>query len=179
MEPLEKYVTENRHLFDDAEPDPGHFKRFEARLAREERKSYLRSSRPVMMRIAASLVLLLALSFVLTYVARQNFFGLFPQKQSASGLSAEVRDALSYYDGRVQDRMIEIRNMEKSCPGAKNLSARAQNQLNALNLETDDLKNTLKNNPDNEKVIAALIRNQQMKETILDNMISKGCNNNH
>jgi hypothetical protein len=93
-------------------------------------------------------------------------------------LPAEVKDALSYYDGQVNERMTRIRNLEKSCPAAKEISSKAEKQLNELDNASNDLKNTLKENPQNEKVIAALIRNQQMKETMLDNMIRNGCSNN-
>ncbi len=178
MDPLEKFITQNRNLFDDAEPDPGHFKRFEARLRSEERKTYFISSRPVMLRIAASLAVLIAFAFLFAWSARQNYFGFFPSRPSTGQIPEEVRDALSYYDGRVNERLTRIISLEKKCPAGKDISDKARDQIQALDAESNDLKNTLKDNPQNERVIAALIQNQQMKESILDEMIRKGCTNN-
>ena len=35
MDKLDKFISENARLFDDSEPDKGHFKRFTERLDRE------------------------------------------------------------------------------------------------------------------------------------------------
>jgi hypothetical protein len=178
MDPLEKFILENHDSFDTAEPAAGHFGRFQQKIGMEERSYGFFTRRSVMMRIAASLMILLAFSFFLTYVAKDHRLSLPGHEKAYSGLPVEVREAISYYDNRAESRIAEIRNMEKACPGASHLTAKAEDQVKALDEDVPNLEKTLRENPDNEKVKAALIQNRQMKEQILDNMIQKGCPNN-
>jgi len=178
MDALEKFMLENRDAFDDAEPSAGHFIRFERKLGALGSTSATLWNRSVMLRIAASLLILVSVALVFAYVTKDRLFRASGQESSLAGLPVEVREAILYYDGRVQDRILKIQGLEKSCPGAQNLTAMAETQLQTLDADSHELRQTLSRNPKNEKVLAALIQNEQMKEKILDNMIQKGCPGN-
>ena len=61
MDKLEKYVAENRNLFDDSEPSEGHLDKFREKLESQPVAS-LGMNRSLLLKVAAGLLILLTVS---------------------------------------------------------------------------------------------------------------------
>ena len=173
MDALEKLINKERELFDDAEPGEGHFERFISRLEKEPAKKRLTINRPFILKLAA-IFLLFMTSTILIMDFRSNHSGnLFGNPSKNSAFSPELDDAMRYYDGRTSERMGEFKKL--ACCGEEQSRLRnmIQLEMNALDESTIELRRSLSENPGNERVQAALIKNQQMKEYILDNVIER------
>ena len=171
MRKLEEYVRENRDLFDDMEPDDGHFARFSEKLEAEPGKERFTIRRSSMMRVAAIILLFITVSVFMFDFALNKWRNDSPGRGSA--LNSELDDALQYYDSRTSDRLVEFRKL--ACCGEQQvrLNNMVNGELNALDANSAELKKSLSANPENEMIQAALIKNHQMKETVVENMIQQ------
>ncbi len=169
MEPLEKYFKENRHAFDDQEPNEGHFERFMGKMDADQGNKRFLPSRNSLLRIAAVVLLFITAGvFVIDFAlnkARSTETG------NGASLNPELRDALQYYETRTSDRLVEFRKL--ACCGEQQvrLNSLVTGELNVLEANSKELKQELSKDPENEMVQAALIKNHQMKEQVVENMI--------
>ena len=94
-------------------------------------------------------------------------------KNTGNILNTELQDALHYYDMKTSDRLIEFRKL--ACCGEQKtrLDAIVTGELDALDANSTELRHSLSEHPDNELIQVALIKNQQMKEQVVENMIRK------
>jgi hypothetical protein len=172
MDKLEKYISDFREEFDEVEPPIGHFSRFEEKLSGQPgvRKRFM--NRPMIMKIAAGLLILLTFTMFLADYSRIRSAGR-SALGSGDGLSSEVREAVDYYDNSATSRMASIHKLACCGQDVKKIYDGAQDEINALDASTNELKSSLEHNPNDERIQAALIQNQQMKEKVLDNLIDQ------
>ena len=174
MSELRRFFTDHRNEFDDAEPAHGHFERFEARLKQASGKSFPRIGNRLIYRIAASLLLLLTLSGVLYELKTNSLHSDLGTGYRRAELPAEISEAILYYDGLALKQLLEIETIAGTNERARDLSQSARKEINALDENTAMLKLAFLESPGNERILAALVQNQQMKEkitsTILDQM---------
>ena len=90
---------------------------------------------------------------------------------SARELPADLQEAVSYYDDASANHLSKIRKLACCGQDSKSLYSMASGELDALDANARELKKACENNPGDERVQSALIRNQQMKETVMNNMI--------
>jgi hypothetical protein len=173
MDKLDKFITGNAELFDDSEPDQGHFERFSEKLEQESGLVMVRSGRNLMLKIAAVIIVLITATVLLFDLGVKRFSKSIETYNAQTGLSDEMQNAMSYYDGLTLNRLGEFKKL--ACCGKEKtqLNSLVSAELNALDANIAELKLALAGNPDNERVQAALIQNQQMKNHVLDNMISQ------
>ena len=173
MDKLDKFISENARLFDDSEPDHGHFQRFSEKLDQEYDVERNRFSRNLMLRIAAGILILITASVLVFDLGVNRLSKSIGMNNAASGLNDEMQNAMVYYDGLTTNRMGEFNKL--ACCGEEQiqLNSIVSSELNDLDANIAELKKALSANPDNERVQAALIQNQQMKNQVLDNMISQ------
>lgn len=171
MEPLEKLITANRTSFDDAEPAAGHFERFESKMMAQHEVKQLHRQPFSLLRIAAIILLFLTTTLFVFDIAGNKLRNNAASASDESFLDTEMQNALQYYDTRTSDKMIEFKRL--ACCGEQQirLTDMMEGELNALDANSQELKEELSKNPNNEEVQAALIRNHQMKEEVVDNVI--------
>ena len=170
MDRLEKLINENREFFDSQEPEIGHFARFEQKLEQNispEKKSL---SRGMVLRIAATIVLLLTVSI---FLFDFSHIRLDKENMTPSGFTGELQEAINYYGISAEDQLGQFNKLACCGQDSKKLQSIAATELDALDESTRELEQVLRKNPDDDRVHSAVIRNQQMKETILKNMIQK------
>ena len=171
MQRLEKYMDDHREEFDTSEPEPGHFRRFEDRLAQQRTTELTVHNRSLLLRIAALVLILVCVSVFIFDLAtseiRQRFAGL---KQGME-LPQEIRDAEQYYDNQTRTQMAAIGKLAESHKDAGALSASALKEIQNLYNMTNELKESLAKTPGNERILDAIIQNQRMKETMLNTII--------
>jgi len=173
MDRLEKFIKENEAVFNDSEPAEGHFKRFSKKLERESKVVLIRSRKNLMLRIAAAILLLITGSAILfnLFLNRLDLTAFTTSEDP--GISVEMQNALQYYDGQTDSRLKEFNRL--ACCGEEqiHLNKLVSSELNAIDANIEELKQGLINDPQNERIQAAIVQNQKMKSQVLDNMIEQ------
>lgn len=172
MEKLEQYIRDNREFFDDEEPASGHISRFEERLAQEMKVVPITRHRR-WMRVAVTVVVLVTAGTIGFDMLSKNVFKSSDEYASVT-FSSDTREALDYYSKLTDERMTEINKIATTCPQGNQLKSQAEKESATFDANSRELTDALKENPGNQRVEAALIRNQQMKEAALNNLILQG-----
>jgi hypothetical protein len=173
MDKLDKFISENRELFNESEPDHGHFKRFSEKLDHESGTRTFRIKRALMLKIAAGILVFITATVLVFDLGVKHLRNSFETYNAGTGLTDETENAMNYYDGLTKNRLGEFNKL--ACCGEEkvHLNSLVSSELNNLDANIAELKQVLRNNPDNERIQAALIQNQQMKNQVLDNMINQ------
>jgi hypothetical protein len=178
MDNLEKYFKENRNLFDDAEPSDGHFARFEAKLQMMDQQQERRISRVNWIRVAAIAVILLATGLISYEFVSGRFKGGNDNEFASLNVPDDVREAYQYYDQSSARKMNEISKISQSCPEGAKLLDKANREISLFDANSVELVRAIRENPGDERIQAAFIQNQKMKEATLSNLVLEG-NMNH
>jgi len=173
MAKLEKYIRDHQGEFDSAEPAPGHFERFETRLQQQRDHISPGMGRFAMLQAAALILILIALGVFVFELATKGIMDRLNNRSSGTELPQDVKDAVQYYDFQVARQLDQIHTLASDANEAQLLSMNAEKEMKNLENSAHELKKCLSENPNNERVLAALIQNQQMKEGIMNNIIQQ------
>ncbi|MCK5135051.1 MAG: hypothetical protein KAR19_04625 [Bacteroidales bacterium] len=159
MVDLEKHIKEQRLLFDTDKPRDGHEERFMQKL---DWQPVRRINFRHVLQVAASVAIILTSAFVLI---KQNKSG---SKTAQREIPAAVLEADNYFATQVNARYDQIQdfNFESSEEKAVLLD-----ELKDLDAYHQQLMSDLKANPDDGRVINALIRQYQIKLEVMDQII--------
>jgi hypothetical protein len=173
MDKLDKFIIENAGFFNDSEPEHGHFKRFGEKLDQDSGVDKFRINRSLMLKIAAAILILITATVLVFDLGLKRISKSFEKYNAGTVLTSEMQDAMSYYDGLTKNRLGEFNKL--ACCGEEqvHLNSLVSSELTDLDANIAELKQALQKNPDNERLQAALIQNQQMKNQVLDNMINQ------
>ena len=172
MSELEKFIRDHHDEFDTFEPDQGHFQRFEERMNDlEQVVPFQRVNHTNFLKVAAIILVLISVSVAVFDLATRGIRDrIFAQKPDQE-LPSEIREAIQYYGNRADLKMADLNRLAASQSDGGKLSAAALRELSDLDASTNELKKALGDNPGNERILDAMIRNQQMKEVIIGTMI--------
>jgi hypothetical protein len=173
MEDLERFVNENLELFNDAEPGADHFEKFRNRLEQEESAGSKMKRSGMMLKIAAVILIIITIG---AFIFDRSIHGLrnmlIPQTATVI-FPADINDAMQYYSHQASQGMNEINQLAGSGEEARHLRDMTLNDLRSLDANTAELTRAYRQNPDDDRITSAIIRNQQMKETIINNVIQQ------
>jgi hypothetical protein len=173
MDKLEKFITENRESFDDAEPLAGHFSRFEEKLDHQHDHSGFSIDKYFFLKIAAGLLIFLTVSvYIFDFAANRISKTLSGESRSAI-VPAEMQDAINYYDDASSDKLRQIDKLACCGQDTRKVYSMASNEMKTLNANSAELQKVLSENPGNERIQAAIIQNHQMKEKIMDQVVNQ------
>ncbi|MCX6268829.1 MAG: hypothetical protein NTW16_16005 [Bacteroidetes bacterium] len=173
MTNLEKYVKNHLEEFNSHEPDQGHFKRFEDRLNEQsELKSQVHSSFWGL-KIAALILVMISVSVFVFDLATREVRERFSAEKEGAELPLEIREAVQYYDNQSVTQIATLNRLAANHADAGALGTSVLKEIQSLDHATEELKNSLHENPGNERILDAIIRNQQMKETMLNTIITQ------
>jgi len=179
MSDLEKNINNNRSSYDSDEPADGHFKRFESRLSRLHVENTSDNPKVIQfigkqwLKIAAAVVILFGFGFVFFNV------GLFENKEVLSAqeteiiLSPELTEVEIYYSSLANDRFNLIDQLVPDSMEGSKIKDMVDMELSELNENYGELLEEYKNNPDDDRIIDAIINNYRIQAEILDNIILK------
>jgi len=173
MNDLEKYIRNHRAEFDDAEPDPGHFRRFEERVHLRGVKSINPFNRPFLLKIAALILLLITVSVLVFDLTTRGILNRWNNAQASVEFPQEVKEVIMYYDNQATQQLLEISRLAGSTEEAKKLTTQAMKDVSTLDDNTGELKRAFSENTNQERILTAIIQNQQMKENILTTVITQ------
>lgn len=172
MTDLEKFMVDHRDEFDAYEPAQGHFERFGQRLASKPVvEPALRQ--PVMLKIAAIILLMITVSVFVFDLAGRAISDRFASGRQGGELPLEIRQAVQYYDNQTDTQLAALHKLAALQHEPGGISEAAVKEIRDLDAATAELKKLLAGNPGNERILDAIIQNQQMKESVLNTIISR------
>ncbi len=164
---LEKTIRDNKEAFDE-EPLAGHFDRFEKKLGGKTGKKK-KTSWKVYIQIAAS-VLLAAL------IINQARIYMSPGKDSdikLSEISPEYREVEYYYTTSIQSGLNEWNRLVKEGAIGEDEQAMMKQEMQDFDTMYKNLQTELQANPEDERVVNAMLEYYQAKLSIIKLVITK------
>ena len=162
MTDFEKYIQEHKAQLDSDRPRPGHEERFMQKL---DRLADLRPVRRIRFRhtlqVAASLAIILTSAILL--IRHPD-----PDTRASNEIPASIMEADIYYASQVEDKYKQISDFRFEDEEEKTVLL---NELSDLESYHQQLMQDLEANPDDDRVINALIRHYQVKLEVMDQII--------
>jgi len=165
MSEIEKQIKEQRLLLDTDRPREGHEERFMKKLEK------LPNQRPVhrirfrhAIQVAASVAVILTSAILLV---RKDKSG---EMVAQGEIPQAVMEADLYYTSQVDAKYSEISKFDFEDPADK---AVLLDELKDLESYHQQLMKDLEANPDDERVVSALIRHYQLKLEVMDQIIKQ------
>lgn len=162
MTEFEKYIKEHRAQLDSDRPRQGHEERFMQKLDRLAEQRPVRTVRfRHILQVAASLAIILTSAVLLIRHSE-------PDARAMNELPPSIMEADIYYTSQVEDKYNQISDFKFEDEEEKTVLL---NELNDLESYHQQLMKDLEANPDDDRVINALIRHYQVKLEVMDQII--------
>ena len=168
MKNIEDIITGNKDFFEDAEPSTGHFERFNRKLEmRFQVHSVKRSIVPYLLK-AAVVTLLITLSSLWTW---DHFIRPGRSRMTLGQVSPQYKEVESYYVHQVNLMEGEIVNIDlKNNPAQK---AALLKEMKSMDSTYITLQKELKANPNDERIINAMIEHYQTKLDVMTYIVNQ------
>lgn len=168
MKNIEDIIRENKDFFEEAEPSQGHLERFNRKLEmRFSVKTVKRSIVPYLLK-AAVVTLLVTLSSLWTW---DNFIKSDRSRMTLSDISPEYREVENYYVHQVNLMENELVNVDlKNNPEQKKMLLQEMKSMDSISVQ---LQKELYANPNDERIINAMIEHYQTKLEIMTYIVSQ------
>jgi len=173
MNNLDKLIQENRDQFDGIEPLDGHFERFRERLGITEQTTARTLRRYSLLKVAAIILVFITGSVVVFDLATSSIRERFSSGKTGFEMTAEMTEAMQYYDARAMAQIDQVKKLTKDPVQALLINKNALKEIQALDESTTELQKSLAENPNDERLQAAVIQNQQMKEGVMNNIVNQ------
>ena len=181
MDELNKIFTEHHAEFEE-DPRAGHFDRFEEklRLAESKRKKWNMSP---FLKVAAVLVIVLLSANLYVYIRNSK-----PQVQDVAVVKSDLGEATFYYTNSINNGIRDLEQMAKEGIGSPKELVQIKHELSEMDSLFVNLQQEYKANPNDERIINAMIEYYQTKldivntiKTDLENVkqLKKKRNENH
>lgn len=162
MKNIDNIIKENRSFFDDSEPTEGHFDRFEARLNKEFGKK--KNNR---FRIAWQIAAAVAFTFLAINQAILFFSPKAEQTISLASVSPEYGEMENYYVSAINTGLTNWQILQKEGVLSKEEKDLLDAELTEFETTFKNLQKELQANPDDERVINAMIEFYQSKLNVI------------
>ena len=166
MQKLKQIIMNNRREFDHEEPDAGHFERFAIKIRKA--KIGQRIGIPYYLKIAAVLVFV-SISSILVYefIKPANWN---PNEYTFGKLSPEYREVEDFFIHSINSRYDMLENLNTGDAVQKEMIIKELKDMDDI---LKSLSKELKNDPNNDKLVNAMIQHYQMKLEIMNSIISQ------
>ncbi len=168
MKTIEEIIRSNKDFFEEAEPSEGHMERFTGKLEMKFRAgAQKRSIVPYLLRAAVA-TLLVTLSSLWTW---DHFIRPGRNMMTLGDVSPQYREVENYYIHQVNLMEGEIGNVNISNdPEQKQM---LMTELKSMDSVYVQLQKELKDNPDDERIINAMIEHYQTKVEVMTYIINQ------
>jgi hypothetical protein len=168
MKTIEEIIRKNKDFFGEAEPSKGHLERFNRKLEiRCQAKLTKRSIVPYLLR-AAVVTLLVTLSSLWTW---DHFIRPGSNRMTLGDVSPQYKEVENYYIHQVNMMEGEIVTVDlKNNPGQKEMLI---NEMKSMDSVYVSLQKELKANPDDERIINAMIEHYQTKLEVMTYIVNQ------
>jgi hypothetical protein len=168
MKTIEEVVRSSRNFWDDQEPEGGHFERFSVKLElRRQAMTPKRSIVPYLLR-AAVVTLLVTLSSLWTW---DHFIRTDSKRMTLGQVSPQYKEVENYYIHQVGLMQEEIVNTDiQNSPEQKEMLI---SELQSMDSVYVSLQKELKANPNDERIINAMIEHYQTKLEVMTYIVDQ------
>jgi len=168
MKKIEDIIKNNKEFFDGAEPSEGHFERFSRKLEiRCGEKTVKRSIVPYLLK-AAVVTLLVTLSSLWTW---DHFIRPDRNRMTLGDVSPQYKEVENYYAHQVNLMESELSGIDlKSNPEQKQILLSEMRSMDSVYVQ---LQKELKANPNDERIINAMIEHYQTKVEVLSYIVNQ------
>lgn len=174
MSDIEKKILDNLAYFDDKEPDIGHRNRFVNKLTESGSNNKRKINFILVGKIAASLVILIAISFfIVNQTKNANSNNLYITQIE---LSDEILEMQAYYDQLSLTKLGGIDTIVSNEKEALRLKKIAQEKMDNLDANLAMIEKEYMKNPQCENLKQALINNKKKKVEVIDNIVEQASN---
>jgi hypothetical protein len=168
MKTIDDLIRENKDFFEDAEPSKGHMERFTVKLElRFQKQAPKRSIVPYLLR-AAVVTLLVTLSSLWTW---DHFIRPSSSRMTLGQVSPQYKEVENYYIHQVNMMEGEIVNIDlQNNPEQKKELMQEMKSMDSVYVS---LQKELKANPNDERIINAMIEHYQTKLEIMNYIVGQ------
>ncbi|MCK5821177.1 MAG: hypothetical protein KAH17_04805 [Bacteroidales bacterium] len=167
MDELEKIMRDNSAEFLNQEPSVGHFERFDQKLARQNRKGKIIRMSKKISRIAAIGLLVLMSSMW----AFNEFSQSGQQHMKLGDISQEYQEVEFFFTNQIDSRYENIQNCQLI--ESKEYKTKLLEELNQMDSIYENLQQELGANPNDERIIQAMIQHYQTKLKIMSDILNR------
>ena len=168
MKSIEDIIRNNKDFFEDAEPSDGHMERFNRKLEmRFPVNTVKRSIVPYLLK-AAVVTLLITLSSLWTW---DHFIRTGSSRTTLGQVSPQYKEVENYYVHQVNLMEGEIVNVDlKNNPAQKTMLMKEMKSMDSTYIS---LQKELKANPNDERIINAMIEHYQTKLEVMSYIVNQ------
>jgi hypothetical protein len=169
MKTIDEIIRNNRDFFEDREPSEGHFERFNRKLEMRLHRSTTvkRSIVPYLLR-AAVVTLVISLSSIWTW---EHFLRPGRDRMALGDVSPQYKEVENYYIHQVNMVEGEINSDALiSNPVQKEMLNKEMKSMDSVYVQ---LQKELKANPDDERIINAMIEHYQTKLEVMTFIVNQ------
>jgi hypothetical protein len=168
MKTIDELIRSNRDFFEDAEPSKGHLEKFERKLEMRFGKAAVKRSIVPYLLKAAVVTLLVTLSSLWTW---DNFIRPDRNRMALSDVSPEYREVENYYMHQVNLMESELNTLTISNDKAHN--EMLKKEMRSMDSVYVQLQKDLKENPNDERIINAMIEHYQTKVDVMTYILNQ------
>jgi hypothetical protein len=162
MDKLDKIFNDQREAFDE-EPSDGHLQRFETKLNQFHSKGKPTFSSWPFLKIASVLVILLLSVNLLVYLLPNK-----KEKKAQRFASTEMNETVNFYNTRINSGLSQLQIMAGQGIGSEQELVQLNKELDEMDHLYQDLQKEYTKNPNDERVINAMIEYYQTKLNIIN-----------
>jgi hypothetical protein len=168
MKNIEEIIRKNKGLFEDKEPMDGHFDRFNWKLEKRlHSKETKRSIVPYLLK-AAVVTLLVTLSSLWTW---DNFIRADKGKMALGDVSPQYKEVENYYVHQVNFMENELQTIDfGNNAEQKDMLHKEMKSMDSVYVQ---LQKELKANPNDERIINAMIEHYQTKLEVITYLVNQ------
>ncbi len=167
MKDIDKIIHENRKAFDSYEPSDGHFERFESLLKNKNNIHTFKIRTYRILRFAAVILLAMVSSL---WVYEHTFQNSISSGIALHEVSKEYKEVEFYYTSQINNDFEKIKNIHFTDNTQKTMLL---NELSDMDTIYKNLKYDLKSNPNDERIINAMIEHYQTKVAVMNQILNQ------
>jgi hypothetical protein len=168
MKNIEELISSNRDFFEDGEPSKGHFERFQMKLEKRFQTGGIKRSIVPYLLKAAVVTLLITLSSLWTW---DHFIRHDRGRMALGDVSPQYKEVENYYIHQVNLVESEITTIDIS--GNTEQREMLKKEMGSMDSVYIQLQKELKANPDDERIINAMIEHYQTKLEVMSFIVNQ------
>jgi len=168
MKNIEELIRSNRDFFEDGEPSKGHFERFQMKLERRFQTGGIKRSIVPYLLKAAVVTLLVTLSSLWTW---DHFIRHDRGRMALGDVSPQYKEVENYYIHQVNLVESEITTIDIS--GNTEQREMLKKEMGSMDSVYIQLQKELKANPNDERIINAMIEHYQTKLEVMSFIVNQ------
>jgi hypothetical protein len=168
MKNLDEIIRNNKDFFEGREPMEGHLERFSWKLEKRLHSNATRRSILPYLLKAAVVTLLVTLSSLWTW---DHFIRADSKRMTLGQVSPQYKEVESYYVHQVNLMESELLNVDlKDNPEQKQMLVKEMKSMDSVYVQ---LQKELKANPNDERIINAMIEHYQTKVEVMSYIVNQ------